>query len=152
MFYYRTKRRLFIPVRYKSYKKYSYSCFQMELLDKFPVEGGQKDPKRRIIPFLPGTDVLLYLLTYENWCDDFMVRSILLLFFLLITDPIRQLWVLPPSWNHEWSSLALPLSGIGQTFTWFLASLHGTATWCPDFLCEMFSFGNSNSYLFFLFF
>lgn len=27
---------------------------QMELLDKFPVEGGQKDPKRRIIPFLPG--------------------------------------------------------------------------------------------------
>lgn len=26
----------------------------MELLDKFPVEGGQKDPKRRIIPFLPG--------------------------------------------------------------------------------------------------
>lgn len=28
--------------------------FQMELLDKFPVEGGQKDPKRRIIPFLPG--------------------------------------------------------------------------------------------------
>lgn len=29
-------------------------AFQMELLDKFPVEGGQKDPKRRIIPFLPG--------------------------------------------------------------------------------------------------
>lgn len=28
--------------------------FQMDLLDKFPVEGGQKDPKRRIIPFLPG--------------------------------------------------------------------------------------------------
>lgn len=32
--------------------------FQMELLDKFPVEGGQKDPKRRIIPFLPGKSYL----------------------------------------------------------------------------------------------
>lgn len=32
--------------------------FQMELLDKFPVEGGQKDPKRRIIPFLPGNSYL----------------------------------------------------------------------------------------------
>lgn len=28
--------------------------FQMQLLDKFPIEGGQKDPKQRIIPFLPG--------------------------------------------------------------------------------------------------
>ncbi|MEQ2195995.1 SH3 and PX domain-containing protein 2A [Xenoophorus captivus] len=26
----------------------------MQLLDKFPIEGGQKDPKKRIIPFLPG--------------------------------------------------------------------------------------------------
>jgi hypothetical protein len=26
----------------------------MQLLDKFPIEGGQKDPKQRIIPFLPG--------------------------------------------------------------------------------------------------
>lgn len=26
----------------------------MQILDKFPVEGGQKDPKQRIIPFLPG--------------------------------------------------------------------------------------------------
>jgi len=34
--------------------------FQMELLDKFPVEGGQKDPKRRIIPFLPGKQVIYY--------------------------------------------------------------------------------------------
>ncbi|KAJ3614902.1 hypothetical protein NHX12_018471 [Muraenolepis orangiensis] len=25
----------------------------MQILDKFPIEGGQKDPKRRIIPFLP---------------------------------------------------------------------------------------------------
>ncbi|XP_041697430.1 SH3 and PX domain-containing protein 2A-like [Coregonus clupeaformis] len=27
---------------------------QMQILDKFPVEGGRKDPKQRIIPFLPG--------------------------------------------------------------------------------------------------
>ncbi|RLW02968.1 hypothetical protein DV515_00006738 [Chloebia gouldiae] len=26
----------------------------MQMLDKFPMEGGQKDPKQRIIPFLPG--------------------------------------------------------------------------------------------------
>uniref|UniRef100_A0A3Q0S7E3 SH3 and PX domain-containing protein 2A n=1 Tax=Amphilophus citrinellus TaxID=61819 RepID=A0A3Q0S7E3_AMPCI len=26
----------------------------MQILDKFPIEGGQKDPKKRIIPFLPG--------------------------------------------------------------------------------------------------
>lgn len=30
---------------------------QMQLLDKFPIEGGQKDPKQRIIPFLPGNAV-----------------------------------------------------------------------------------------------
>lgn len=38
----------------------SFTCFvscvfpQMQILDKFPIEGGQKDPKKRIIPFLPG--------------------------------------------------------------------------------------------------
>ncbi|KAI1234236.1 hypothetical protein IHE44_0003953 [Lamprotornis superbus] len=26
----------------------------MQMLDKFPMEGGQKDPKQRIIPFLPA--------------------------------------------------------------------------------------------------
>lgn len=31
----------------------------MQILDKFPIEGGQKDPKKRIIPFLPG--ITLYL-------------------------------------------------------------------------------------------
>ncbi|XP_058852242.1 SH3 and PX domain-containing protein 2B-like isoform X1 [Acipenser ruthenus] len=37
------------------YRRYSkFFDLQMELLDKFPVEGGQKDPKQRIIPFLPG--------------------------------------------------------------------------------------------------
>lgn len=32
----------------------SFSHLQMRILDKFPIEGGQKDPKKRIIPFLPG--------------------------------------------------------------------------------------------------
>lgn len=32
---------------------------QMQILDKFPIEGGQKDPKKRIIPFLPGDSLLL---------------------------------------------------------------------------------------------
>ncbi|KAM6969781.1 SH3 and PX domain-containing protein 2B [Aplochiton taeniatus] len=37
------------------FRRYSkFFDLQMELLDKFPQEGGQKDPKRRIIPFLPG--------------------------------------------------------------------------------------------------
>lgn len=37
------------------FRRYSkFFDLQMELLDKFPAEGGQKDPKRRIIPFLPG--------------------------------------------------------------------------------------------------
>ncbi|XP_055781614.1 SH3 and PX domain-containing protein 2A-like isoform X2 [Salvelinus fontinalis] len=37
------------------YRRYSkFFDLQMQILDKFPVEGGQKDPKKRIIPFLPG--------------------------------------------------------------------------------------------------
>ncbi|KAM8973101.1 SH3 and PX domain-containing protein 2B isoform 2-T2 [Pelodytes ibericus] len=37
------------------YRRYSkFFDLQMQMLDKFPVEGGQKDPKQRIIPFLPG--------------------------------------------------------------------------------------------------
>lgn len=32
----------------------SFPHLQMRILDKFPIEGGQKDPKKRIIPFLPG--------------------------------------------------------------------------------------------------
>ncbi|XP_043925041.1 SH3 and PX domain-containing protein 2B isoform X2 [Protopterus annectens] len=37
------------------YRRYSkFFDLQMQLLDKFPMEGGQKDPKQRIIPFLPG--------------------------------------------------------------------------------------------------
>ncbi|XP_077586018.1 SH3 and PX domain-containing protein 2A-like isoform X2 [Stigmatopora nigra] len=37
------------------YRRYSkFFDLQMRILDKFPLEGGQKDPKKRIIPFLPG--------------------------------------------------------------------------------------------------
>ncbi|NXR12944.1 SPD2B protein, partial [Semnornis frantzii] len=37
------------------YRRYSkFFDLQMQMLDKFPMEGGQKDPKQRIIPFLPG--------------------------------------------------------------------------------------------------
>ncbi|XP_061408708.1 SH3 and PX domain-containing protein 2B [Lethenteron reissneri] len=37
------------------YRRYSkFFDLQMQLLDKFPVQGGQKDPKQRTIPFLPG--------------------------------------------------------------------------------------------------
>ncbi|XP_034041649.1 SH3 and PX domain-containing protein 2A-like isoform X2 [Thalassophryne amazonica] len=37
------------------YRRYSkFFDLQMQILDKFPIEGGQKDPKKRIIPFLPG--------------------------------------------------------------------------------------------------
>ncbi|XP_036684592.1 SH3 and PX domain-containing protein 2A isoform X3 [Balaenoptera musculus] len=42
------------------YRRYSkFFDLQMQLLDKFPIEGGQKDPKQRIIPFLPAprTDI-----------------------------------------------------------------------------------------------
>lgn len=35
-----------------------FSSSQMQILDKFPIEGGQKDPKKRIIPFLPGNSLL----------------------------------------------------------------------------------------------
>uniref|UniRef100_A0A667XUU1 SH3 and PX domain-containing protein 2A n=1 Tax=Myripristis murdjan TaxID=586833 RepID=A0A667XUU1_9TELE len=37
------------------YRRYSkFFDLQMQILDKFPIDGGQKDPKKRIIPFLPG--------------------------------------------------------------------------------------------------
>ena len=39
---------------------------QMQILDKFPIEGGQKDPKKRIIPFLPGNSLLLQLQLSEQ--------------------------------------------------------------------------------------
>ncbi|CAB1343663.1 unnamed protein product [Coregonus sp. 'balchen'] len=43
------------------YRRYSkFFDLQMQILDKFPVEGGQKDPKNRIIPFLPGEHANMY--------------------------------------------------------------------------------------------
>lgn len=46
-----------IPSRVRGARVTSLGIFlpwQMQMLDKFPMEGGQKDPKQRIIPFLPG--------------------------------------------------------------------------------------------------
>lgn len=61
---YPKKTHLSIPQHtwFDMFNKYFSSCFaspiQMQILDKFPIEGGQKDPKKRIIPFLPGDDLL----------------------------------------------------------------------------------------------
>lgn len=70
----------------------NYLCvFQMELLDKFPVEGGQKDPKRRIIPFLPGKrtlpEIFLFLSVYYQTLLSFVA-----LFDVSITIVCTQ-WV-----------------------------------------------------------
>ncbi|ETE69097.1 hypothetical protein L345_05103, partial [Ophiophagus hannah] len=56
------------------YRRYSkFFDLQMQLLDKFPVEGGQKDPKQRIIPFLPVSSLqkLLEKFSFIPTCLDF---------------------------------------------------------------------------------
>ncbi|XP_056147839.1 SH3 and PX domain-containing protein 2A isoform X2 [Lampris incognitus] len=65
------------------YRRYSkFFDLQMQILDKFPIEGGQKDPKKRIIPFLPGKvlfrrshirDVAVKRLKHlDNYCQALM--------------------------------------------------------------------------------
>uniref|UniRef100_A0A3P9LZY2 SH3 and PX domain-containing protein 2A n=1 Tax=Oryzias latipes TaxID=8090 RepID=A0A3P9LZY2_ORYLA len=65
------------------YRRYSkFFDLQMRILDKFPIEGGQKDPKKRIIPFLPGKvlfrrshirDVAVRRLKHlDNYCNALM--------------------------------------------------------------------------------
>ncbi|KAF6736959.1 SH3 and PX domain-containing protein 2A [Oryzias melastigma] len=65
------------------YRRYSkFFDLQMRILDKFPIEGGQKDPKKRIIPFLPGKvlfrrshirDVAVRRLRHlDNYCNALM--------------------------------------------------------------------------------
>ncbi|XP_034754235.1 SH3 and PX domain-containing protein 2A-like isoform X2 [Etheostoma cragini] len=65
------------------YRRYSkFFDLQMRILDKFPIEGGQKDPKKRIIPFLPGKvlfrrshirDVAIKRLKHlDNYCKALM--------------------------------------------------------------------------------
>lgn len=51
---------------------------QMQILDKFPIEGGQKDPKKRIIPFLPGDT--------GGQCAVFC--------FLVLLEPLWKLYLL----------------------------------------------------------
>ncbi|XP_056291485.1 SH3 and PX domain-containing protein 2A-like isoform X1 [Pseudoliparis swirei] len=66
------------------YRRYSkFFDLQMRILDKFPIEGGQKDPKKRIIPFLPGKvlfrrshirDVAVKRLKHlDNYCKALMM-------------------------------------------------------------------------------
>ncbi|XP_043992464.1 SH3 and PX domain-containing protein 2A-like [Gambusia affinis] len=65
------------------YRRYSkFFDLQMRILDKFPIEAGQKDPKKRIIPFLPGKvlfrrshirDVAVKRLKHlDNYCNALM--------------------------------------------------------------------------------
>ncbi|ROL46488.1 SH3 and PX domain-containing protein 2A [Anabarilius grahami] len=60
--------------------------FQMQILDKFPIEGGQKDPKKRIIPFLPGK--ILFRRSH--------VRDVAMKRLRFIDDYCRALVRLPP--------------------------------------------------------
>uniref|UniRef100_A0A3B4AJ21 Uncharacterized protein n=1 Tax=Periophthalmus magnuspinnatus TaxID=409849 RepID=A0A3B4AJ21_9GOBI len=59
---------------------------QMQILDKFPIEGGQKDPKKRIIPFLPGK--ILFRRSH--------VRDVAMKRLRFIDDYCRALVRLPP--------------------------------------------------------
>uniref|UniRef100_A0A9J7Z8E5 SH3 and PX domain-containing protein 2A n=1 Tax=Cyprinus carpio carpio TaxID=630221 RepID=A0A9J7Z8E5_CYPCA len=69
------------------YRRYSkFFDLQMQILDKFPIEGGQKDPKKRIIPFLPGK--ILFRRSH--------VRDVALKRLRFIDDYCRALVRLPP--------------------------------------------------------
>uniref|UniRef100_A0A3B4AKJ6 SH3 and PX domains 2Aa n=1 Tax=Periophthalmus magnuspinnatus TaxID=409849 RepID=A0A3B4AKJ6_9GOBI len=57
----------------------------MQILDKFPIEGGQKDPKKRIIPFLPK---ILFRRSH--------VRDVAMKRLRFIDDYCRALVRLPP--------------------------------------------------------
>uniref|UniRef100_A0A3B5KS74 SH3 and PX domains 2A n=1 Tax=Xiphophorus couchianus TaxID=32473 RepID=A0A3B5KS74_9TELE len=84
-----TRRVYLIKVTYSDssshviYRRYSkFFDLQMRILDKFPIEAGQKDPKKRIIPFLPGKvlfrrshirDVAVKRLKHlDNYCNALM--------------------------------------------------------------------------------
>ncbi|MFT7807142.1 SH3 and PX domain-containing protein 2A isoform X1, partial [Arapaima gigas] len=69
------------------YRRYSkFFDLQMQILDKFPIEGGQKDPKKRIIPFLPGK-----ILFRRSHVRDVAMRRL-----RFIDDYCRALVRLPP--------------------------------------------------------
>ncbi|KAG8578662.1 hypothetical protein GDO81_010573 [Engystomops pustulosus] len=69
------------------YRRYSkFFDLQMQILDKFPVEGGQKDPKQRIIPFLPGK-----ILFRRSHIRDVAVRRL-----IPIDDYCKALIRMPP--------------------------------------------------------
>ncbi|XP_068607609.1 SH3 and PX domain-containing protein 2A [Brachionichthys hirsutus] len=69
------------------YRRYSkFFDLQMQILDMFPIEGGQKDPKKRIIPFLPGK--ILFRRSH--------VRDVAMKRLRFIDDYCRALVRLPP--------------------------------------------------------
>ncbi|XP_048842955.1 SH3 and PX domain-containing protein 2A isoform X2 [Brienomyrus brachyistius] len=69
------------------YRRYSkFFDLQMQILDKFPLEAGQKDPKKRIIPFLPGK-----ILFRRSHVRDVAIRRL-----RFIDDYCRALVRLPP--------------------------------------------------------
>ncbi|KAJ8415992.1 hypothetical protein AAFF_G00380140 [Aldrovandia affinis] len=74
------------------YRRYSkFFDLQMQILDKFPIEGGQKDPKKRIIPFLPGK-----ILFRRSHVRDVAVKRL-----RFIDDYCRALVRLPPQISHS---------------------------------------------------
>uniref|UniRef100_A0A8C7HF75 SH3 and PX domains 2A n=1 Tax=Oncorhynchus kisutch TaxID=8019 RepID=A0A8C7HF75_ONCKI len=66
-------------------------CQIMQILDKFPIEGGQKDPKKRIIPFLPGK--ILFRRSH--------VRDVAMKRLRFIDDYCRALVRLPPQLSQS---------------------------------------------------
>ncbi|XP_038834964.1 SH3 and PX domain-containing protein 2A-like isoform X2 [Salvelinus namaycush] len=74
------------------YRRYSkFFDLQMQILDKFPIEGGQKDPKKRIIPFLPGK--ILFRRSH--------VRDVAMKRLRFIDDYCRALVRLPPQLSQS---------------------------------------------------
>uniref|UniRef100_UPI00358E8D4B SH3 and PX domain-containing protein 2B-like n=1 Tax=Myxine glutinosa TaxID=7769 RepID=UPI00358E8D4B len=73
------------------YRRYSkFFDLQMQLLDEFPVQGGQKDPKQRTIPFLPGK-----ILFRRSHIRDVAIRRL-----KPIDEYCRTLVLLPPEISH----------------------------------------------------
>uniref|UniRef100_A0A8C9AAH6 SH3 and PX domain-containing protein 2B n=1 Tax=Prolemur simus TaxID=1328070 RepID=A0A8C9AAH6_PROSS len=77
------------------YRRYSkFFDLQMQMLDKFPMEGGQKDPKQRIIPFLPGK-----ILFRRSHIRDVAVKRL-----IPIDEYCKALIQLPP-YISQWGDL-----------------------------------------------
>ncbi|XP_031695355.1 SH3 and PX domain-containing protein 2A isoform X3 [Anarrhichthys ocellatus] len=114
------------------YRRYSkFFELQMRVLDKFPIEGGQKDPKKRIIPFLPGKvlfrrshirDVAVKRLKHlDNYCKALMKlpspisqSEEVLKFFETKSEDLN-----PPTDNYGTSRSRGPMAGSWLTACFF---------------------------------